>query len=93
MVLSLAALLVLVLAAAAVGVRTPLLVVVGLVTTLYLADLLFCAYLMTSSMRRDNRMPAVIPRELEWWPTFTVLCPMYRETAVLPQFVGAIGPA
>lgn len=89
-VLSLAALLVLVLAAAAAGVRTPLLVVVGLVTTLYLADLLFCAYLMTSSMRRDNRMPAVIPRELEWWPTYTVLCPMYRETAVLPQFVAAI---
>jgi cellulose synthase/poly-beta-1,6-N-acetylglucosamine synthase-like glycosyltransferase/putative flippase GtrA len=89
-VLSLAALLVLVLAAAAVGVRTPLLVVVGLVTTLYLADMLFCAYLMTGSMRRDNRTPAAIPHELEWWPAYTVLCPMYRETAVLPQFVAAI---
>ena len=89
-VLSLAALLVLVLTAAAVGVRTPLLVVVGLVTTLYLADLLFCAYLMTGSMRRDNRTPAAVPHEREWWPTYTVLCPMYRETAVLPQFVAAI---
>jgi glycosyltransferase XagB len=88
--LSLAALLVLVLAAATVGVRTPLLVVVALVTILYLADLLFCVYLMTGSMRRDNRTPAPIVRELEWWPTYTVLCPMYRETAVLPQFVAAI---
>ena len=89
-VLSLAALLVLVLAAAAAGIRTPLLVVVALVTILYLVDLLFCAYLMTGSMRGNNRTPAVNPREREWWPTYTVLCPMYRETAVLPQFVAAI---
>jgi len=89
-VLSAAALLVVVVAVAAVGVRTPLLVVVGLVTTLYLVDLMYCAYLMTGSMRSASRTPAVTPHELERWPVYTVLCPMYRETAVLAQFVAAI---
>lgn len=28
--------------------------------------------------------------ELPRWPTFTVLCPMYRETAVLPQLIDAM---
>lgn len=88
--LSLATLLVLILAAAAIGVSTPLLVVIALVTTMYLADLLFCACLMTGSMRRDNRTHGVSPRVMRRWPVYTVLCPMYRETAVLPQFINAI---
>jgi glycosyltransferase XagB len=79
-----------VLLAAAFGFTGGLLVLVGLVTALYLVDLLFCAYLVTGSMRRRNRHPRSMPPDREAWPTFTVLCPMYRETAVLPQLVDAL---
>jgi cellulose synthase/poly-beta-1,6-N-acetylglucosamine synthase-like glycosyltransferase len=67
-----------------------LLVVVGLVTLLYLVDLVFCAWLVTGSLRHrpaavDDGLP-----ELTEWPVFTVLCPMYREVAVLPQLIAAM---
>jgi cellulose synthase/poly-beta-1,6-N-acetylglucosamine synthase-like glycosyltransferase len=76
--------------AAAFGFTGGLLVLVGLVTALYLIDLLFCAYLVTSSMRQTNRHPRSKPHDRKAWPTFTVLCPMYQETAVLPQLVDAL---
>jgi len=89
-ILGLICLLAVVLALAAVGVRLPLLLVVALVTVLYLADLLFCAYVMTGSMRQGNLTSGPGSREMERWPVYTVLCPMYQETAVLPQFADAI---
>lgn len=73
------------------GITHALMVVVALVAVLYLADLLFNAYLITGSMRTRRHRPTVAIEQLERWPVFTVLCPMYRETAVLPQFVAAIG--
>jgi cellulose synthase/poly-beta-1,6-N-acetylglucosamine synthase-like glycosyltransferase len=76
--------------AAAFGFTGGLLVLVGLVTALYLIDLLFCAYLVTSSMRWTNRHPRGKPGDRKSWPTFTVLCPMYREMAVLPQLMDAL---
>jgi putative flippase GtrA len=76
--------------AAALGRTGGLLVLVGLVTVLYLADLVFCAYLVTGSMRRRNTGPDTGPQELDPWPRYTVLCPLYREATVLPQLVRAI---
>jgi cellulose synthase/poly-beta-1,6-N-acetylglucosamine synthase-like glycosyltransferase/putative flippase GtrA len=89
-VIGLAVVMVIVLAAALLGFNGPLLVVLGLVTALYFVDLLFCAYLVTDAMRRKNRATDTGTRQLESWPMYTVLCPMYRETAVLPQFVAAM---
>ncbi len=85
------ALLVAVVAAAVAGYRIGLEIAVGAISTLYFVDLVFAAYLVTGSLRGTNRSPRQERTELAGWPTFTVLCPMYRETAVLPQFVTAIG--
>lgn len=67
-----------------------LLVVVALLTTLYFVDLLFNAYLVTGAMRNRQRDSPIETYEPAAWPSFTVLCPMYRETSVLPQFADAI---
>jgi glycosyltransferase XagB len=76
--------------AAALGHTRGLCVVVALVTALYLGDLVFCAYLVTAALWRPDRRPAAPPGEPARWPVFTVLCPMYQETAVLAQFVDAM---
>ncbi|MBJ7598630.1 glycosyltransferase [Candidatus Nephthysia bennettiae] len=89
--LGLAVVVVLVLTADLLRLNTPLLGLLAVVTGLYLGDLIFCAYLVTGSMRGPrHRILDTGLRELESWPTYTVLCPMYRETAVLEQFVEAI---
>jgi cellulose synthase/poly-beta-1,6-N-acetylglucosamine synthase-like glycosyltransferase len=77
-------------ALAAFGHPAGLLVVVAVVTALYLADLVFCAYLVTGSAWRGREPidPTVSPSRD--WPVYTVLCPMYRETAVLGQLVDAM---
>jgi cellulose synthase/poly-beta-1,6-N-acetylglucosamine synthase-like glycosyltransferase/putative flippase GtrA len=84
------AVLVLIIAAAAVGYNGGLMIVVGAISALYFVDLIFAAYLVTGSIRAKNRPPRPSLQQLPTWPVFTVLCPMYRETTVLPQFVKAI---
>jgi cellulose synthase/poly-beta-1,6-N-acetylglucosamine synthase-like glycosyltransferase len=75
---------------AAFGHTAGLLAVVALITLLYLVDLVFCAWLVTGSLRhRPEPADAGLP-ELTEWPVFTVLCPMYREIAVLPQLIKAM---
>ncbi len=86
--LTFAVLLLVVIVAAVLGFTGGLLVVVALVTALYLVDLLFCGYLVTGSLGRTDR--GRVPVEPLSWPVFTVLCPLYRETAVLPQLVDAM---
>ena len=80
----------LVLGLAVFGYTGGLLVLIGLVSLLYLADLIFCAYLVTGSLRDADRRADGPPPELARWPVFTVLCPMYREVAVLPQLIDAM---
>jgi glycosyltransferase XagB len=65
-------------------------VLMALVSTLYLVDLLFCAYLVTGSAGWIETVVDHGLAETAAWPTYTVLCPMYRETAVLPQLVDAM---
>jgi cellulose synthase/poly-beta-1,6-N-acetylglucosamine synthase-like glycosyltransferase len=74
----------------AVGRPAGLLAAVAVVTALYLADLIFCAYLVTSSARRGWEPSDPTSSPARDWPMYTVLCPMYRETAVLGQLVGAM---
>ena len=72
------------------GYRAGVVVLVAAISALYFIDLIFTAYLVTGSARRRNLSTAYEVTELTTWPNFTVLCPMYKETAVLPQFVKAI---
>jgi cellulose synthase/poly-beta-1,6-N-acetylglucosamine synthase-like glycosyltransferase len=75
---------------AALGHPAGLLVLVALITALYLTDLIFCAYLVTGSVRRGPEPVEPPTAAGPDWPTYTVLCPMYRETAVLGQLVDAM---
>jgi cellulose synthase/poly-beta-1,6-N-acetylglucosamine synthase-like glycosyltransferase len=63
-------------------------VLVATVSGLYLIDLLFMSWVVTGSLRHTEPTTEIPPRVQ--WPPYTVLCPMYRETAVLSQFVEAI---
>jgi cellulose synthase/poly-beta-1,6-N-acetylglucosamine synthase-like glycosyltransferase len=75
---------------AVAGYRAGVVMVAAAISALYFIDLIFTAYLVTGSARRRNLSTAYEVTELATWPNFTVLCPMYKETAVLPQFVKAI---
>ncbi len=44
--------------------------------------------LRTPETRLDERVIAALGDEL--WPSYTILCPLYKEVAVVPQFVRAI---
>jgi glycosyltransferase XagB len=77
---------------AVAGYRIGLMVLAAIISVLYFVDLVFAAYLVTGSARRRTKLlnrPS--PTPLPSWPSYTVLCPMYKEKAVLPQFVEAIG--
>ncbi|WP_197379161.1 glycosyltransferase [Mycolicibacterium mengxianglii] len=82
--------LVLAIVGALFGFRIGVVALVAAISGLYFIDLIFTAYLVTGSARRGRDIGRREPPSLAAWPDFTVLCPMYRETAVLPQFVKAI---
>jgi cellulose synthase/poly-beta-1,6-N-acetylglucosamine synthase-like glycosyltransferase len=82
--------LVAVVVAAALGHSGSLVVLLATVTALYCGDLAFYAYLVAAGRRDQGRRRVRAVADPRPWPVFTVLCPMYRETAVLPQFVKAI---
>lgn len=74
--------------------RTTLVGLVGLLTTIYFAQLLFDFYLIQKGYRKQ---PEIIITESDLkrqgerkWPKYTVLCPLYKEWEVLPQFVTAM---
>ena len=69
-----------------------LVIIVSLSTALYFIDLLFVLYLVSQSFIRSLEVttaPSILslPRE---WPVYTVLCPLYQEWAVIPQFIAAM---
>ena len=72
--------------------------VVGLIaciTLYYIFDLLlmFVLYLGTMKQSCEERIDDAIVKALPdtHWPLYTVLCPLYHEAAVVPQFVRAMG--
>lgn len=75
------------------GIAT-LVVSVAIVTVLYLADLLlnflFAARILTRSPEDhiDDAVARAIDDKL--WPRYTILCPLYREAVIVPQFVQAM---
>lgn len=71
-----------------------LVVLIEGMTLLYFADLLFNLNLIIRSLGKkpeihiSNEMLKEIPDSE--YPMYTVLCPLYRESAILPQFVAAM---
>lgn len=69
-----------------------IIMVVAVLTTLYFADLLFNLYLIYRSFSKPAEVE-ITPSEIDLrknWPTYTILCPLYKEWQVIPQFVTAM---
>ena len=69
-------------------------VLVGLLSAIYFADVLFNLYLITKSLGKTNEITST-QEELGSiknadLPVYTILCPLYREARVIPQFLDAI---
>jgi len=66
---------------------------VGALTVLYFCDLLLSAVLVSRSYYGFSAETVEVDEisDRKDWPTYTVFCPLYKETAVLPQFVEAMG--
>lgn len=60
---------------------------------LYFLDLLFNAFLVFKGFYRSPEIKindAEIEAYQRRWPSYTLLCPLYKESRILPQFVKAI---
>jgi cellulose synthase/poly-beta-1,6-N-acetylglucosamine synthase-like glycosyltransferase len=71
-----------------------LIAMITILTLIYFSDLLFNFFLIYRSFFRE---PELDVKEHEYanikdreWPTYTVLCPLYKEWQVLPQFTKAM---
>jgi cellulose synthase/poly-beta-1,6-N-acetylglucosamine synthase-like glycosyltransferase len=69
-------------------------VAIAIMTLLYFGDLLFNLYLIYRSFARPTELtidPDKIAKASETsWPAYTILCPLYKEAHVIPQFVEAM---
>jgi cellulose synthase/poly-beta-1,6-N-acetylglucosamine synthase-like glycosyltransferase len=73
---------------------TTLIATLGIITAVYLGDLLLTAWLAARTLHHspethiaDATVHALADAA---WPSYTILCPLYRETEVVPQFVQAM---
>lgn len=69
-----------------------LVIIVALLTLLYFADLLFNLYLIYRSFSKPSEIE-ITDDEINsktTWPSYTILCPLYKEWQVIPQFVTAM---
>lgn len=69
-----------------------LIFVISFLTLLYFTDLAFNLFLIMSSLRKspEIRITQNDMREIEDWPMYTIICPLFKEWEVLPQFIAAI---
>lgn len=69
-----------------------LVVLIAALTFLYFADLLFNLYLIYRSFSKPAEVEITQAEinEITKWPTYTILCPLYKEWRVIPQFVTAM---
>jgi glycosyltransferase XagB len=68
--------------------------IIATLTVLYFTDLLFNLFLIIRSFSRtpEIKIPTSEIKKLgdNIWPTYTILCPLYKEWEVIPQFVTAM---
>lgn len=72
--------------------HTTFIVFIASLTILYFIDLLFNFFLIYRSFSKSPEIQ-ITPEEItanKDWPTYTILCPLYKEWRVLPQFVTAM---
>ena len=74
--------------------HTTLLTLVAMLTLLYLLDFCFSLFLVTRSFRRQSEI-TISPEDITALdeaelPVYTILCPLYQEWQVIPQFLDAI---
>lgn len=68
--------------------------IIALLTTFYFVDFFFTLFPIVNSYTKPSEIH-INQKELEStankdWPTYTILCPLYKEWKVIPQFVDAI---
>ena len=74
--------------------RTSLIVTMLVVTLCYFADLLFDFFVICRSFMKGREIH-VSKEEMKkvidiMWPKYTILCPLYKEAQILPQFLTGI---
>lgn len=75
---------------------TMITVSLGLVTVLYILGFITSSVLSTNSFGKDSgekideEIILALDKQGATWPLYTILCPLFKETAVVPQFVAAI---
>lgn len=70
-------------------------ILVGVLSTIYFADVIFNLYLIIRSLSFPREITST-EEELESLndqdlPIYTILCPLYKEAPIIPQFLDAIG--
>ena len=76
-----------------VNFHATLIVLIASVTALYFTDLLFQMFLIYKSFADKSELfisQAEVGKKRDRWPTYTILCPLYKEAMVIPQFITAI---
>ncbi|MBI1862727.1 glycosyltransferase [Candidatus Microgenomates bacterium] len=66
--------------------------IISFLTLLYFIDLTFNLFLILSSLRKNPELSVTQHeiREITDWPMYTIICPLFKEWEVLPQFIAAI---
>ncbi len=68
-------------------------VTVSLITAFYFLDLLFNLYLIRAAFKKNPAIQ-ITPKQIEAydkpWPMYSIMCPLYKEWQVIPQFTQAI---
>lgn len=65
---------------------------VSFISVIYFTDLLFNLYIILSSLRKPPEIN-ISKKDVESeynWPVYTVICPLYKEWMVVPQFITAM---
>jgi cellulose synthase/poly-beta-1,6-N-acetylglucosamine synthase-like glycosyltransferase len=74
--------------------KSTLIGLVAVLSAIYFADVFFNLYLVLKSLHfppelhfEDEDLKSIKDKDL---PVYTILCPMYREAGILPQFIESI---
>lgn len=73
--------------------QTSLIVTISILTGFYFLDLLFNLYLIQAAFKKNPEIK-ISDKQIEAygdsWPTYSIMCPLYKEWQVIPQFTQAI---
>lgn len=72
--------------------HTTLTLIIAFLTFIYFVDLIFNFYLIIRTFSKDSeiKISTLEINKKKIWPTYSILCPLYKEWEVLPQFIEGI---